>query len=80
MANGLPVVTTTEGARGIMKLSDKAFLVADDAGEFKSALNSLCANYNLRQSLGNAGYDFAKNNLSPESCYIQLLEKIYNTD
>jgi glycosyltransferase involved in cell wall biosynthesis len=79
MANGLPLVTTAEGARGIMKLSGKAFLVANDSCEFKSALNSLFTNYSLRQSLGNAGYDFAKNNLSPESCYAQLLEKIYNT-
>jgi glycosyltransferase involved in cell wall biosynthesis len=78
MGNGLPLVTTTEGARGLMSLSGKAFLIADNSDEFKNALNTLIGSYNLRQSLGNEGYNYTKMNLSPESCFRNLLDKINN--
>ena len=78
MANGLPLVTTAEGARGLRPLAGKAFLVAADRESFVAGLNELIADFNLRQNLAREGADFVAKFLKPESCFRDLLAAIHN--
>jgi len=76
MAQGLPLVISAEGGRGLEPLAGKAFMVAKDESGFKDGLINLINNYDLRKSLGTEGYNFAKQNLSPDKCFKELLRAI----
>lgn len=53
-------------------------MVARDSGAFKGSLIRLIDDYGLRKSLGTEGYNFAKQNLSPDECFRELLRAINN--
>lgn len=76
MANGLPLVTTAEGARGLAALRDRAFLVADDAPAFAAALQQVIESAALRRQLGENAINYVRDQLSPEACFAQLLARI----
>ena len=78
IGNGLPLVTTPEGARGLEALAESAILVADDAGSFASRIRDLVADEGMRLSLADAAYRYAAENLSPEACYDSLVDAISN--
>lgn len=69
MAHGLPMVTTSEGARGLQDLAGHAFLVADDEAAFAEALLSLVDDGGLRERLSRASLEYVEQHFSYESCF-----------
>lgn len=69
LASGLPLVTTSHGARGLEAGAGKAFLVADDPTAFGKQLVNLVQDYELRKQLGENAFQFAQQYFSPEACY-----------
>jgi len=78
LAYGVPLVTTTHGARGIEAGINNAFLVADNADEFIKAIESLISSLQLRTKLSNNANEFIKDNFSVEKCFNPLIEAINN--
>lgn len=69
LAYGLPLVTTSEGARGLRELHGRALQIADDSQTFASALKRLLASADARQQLGTAGAAFVRQHFTPAACY-----------
>jgi glycosyltransferase involved in cell wall biosynthesis len=69
LANGLPLITTTHGARGLEKGRTTAYLVANSAEEFSNALRLLTSDFRSRQRLATGAQEFVLDNLTPEKCY-----------
>ena len=80
MAHGLPMVTTSEGARGLEECTSQCFLVADSPEEFASAIRELVADGELRSRLSRSSLDYARAQFSPESCYGPLFQAIDDYD
>ncbi|MDB5134415.1 MAG: hypothetical protein JWP37_1018 [Mucilaginibacter sp.] len=78
LAHGIPLVTTTHGARGLEAIRNKGFLVADEPADFIEAVSSLIDNFRLRNELSECAVDFIKENFSPEKCFTPLLNAINN--
>jgi glycosyltransferase involved in cell wall biosynthesis len=76
LANGIPLVTTTHGARGIEKGIGNAFLVADGATEFIKAIEILIESVKLRTRLGKNAIDLVNENFSEEKCFKPLINVI----
>ncbi len=74
LANGLPLITTSHGARGIEKGAGKSFLVADDASSIIDALEKLIPGYEMRKSLSENAYHFMNENFSAEICFGPLMK------
>lgn len=73
---GLPLVTTSEGARGLERAAGSAFLVADAPPDFAAALQRLIDDRAERQRLSDAAYAFAEQTFSPDACFSDLLREI----
>lgn len=69
LANGLPLLTTSEGARGLRELHGKALWIADSAGEFSAALKRLLAEPALRARLAAGAFDHASTHFTPAACF-----------
>jgi glycosyltransferase involved in cell wall biosynthesis len=78
LANGLPLLTTTHGARGLERGLDRAYLVADDGQKIIECLIDLIENLDLRLQLRENAIDFIRENHSPDNCFKSLLSAIYN--
>jgi len=76
LAHGLPLVTTTHGARGIEAGLNKAFLVADDADAFILAIGMLIDDPGKRRSLGENAIHLIKDDFNTEGCFKPLIEAI----
>lgn len=76
LACGLPLVTTSHGARGLEAAGDNAFIVADTPADFTSAIESLINDLALRQKLGNAAVKYIQNNFTADQCFAPLMNAI----
>jgi glycosyltransferase involved in cell wall biosynthesis len=76
LGTGIPLVTTSEGARGLESVVNHAFACADGSEEFASALNRLLTDRSEREKFSEAGYAFAERALSPEACFANLMREI----
>lgn len=76
LAQGLPLVTTTHGARGIERGIGKAFFVADDPAGFINATILLIQGLALRNKLSKNAFQFVKDNYTAEKCFRSLIEAI----
>lgn len=76
LSNGLPLITTNEGANGIEDGINKAFLLANTVNEWINSILSLILSYNLRLQLSKNAIEYAKDNFSDDVCYGELVEKI----
>jgi glycosyltransferase involved in cell wall biosynthesis len=74
LGNGIPLVTTREGARGLTDLDGVALLIADEPAAFADACSRLLADPALRQRLGAAGHAFARQHLTPKACFGGLVD------
>lgn len=72
LAHGLPLVTTTEGARGLRELDGHALRIADEPGAFADALEALLTNVDARRALGAAGAAYARRHFTREACYASI--------
>lgn len=78
LANGIPLVTMRHGAAGLFS-SDKApFLVADSADDFIGHLCELIRSAEKREMLADRGFQYAKENYSPERCFGPLVKAFEN--
>ncbi len=73
---GLPLVTTPEGARGILDAAGTAFLLAHDAGAFAAHLTQLLTSRARREQLARGARNLAAARFSPETCFGPLLRAI----
>jgi glycosyltransferase involved in cell wall biosynthesis len=76
LGNGLPLVTTTEGARGLPASDRPCLLIADDTAAFAGHLNRLIDDPDLRQRLAQSAYDYARRYFSADACYGSLIAEI----
>lgn len=76
LANGRPLVTTSEGARGLADAHGSALLIADDATSFIDALDTLLNSRALRQQIAAGALAYAREYFSPEACFGELIARI----
>jgi len=76
LAHGLPLVTTTHGARGIEAGINKAFLVADRADDFVQSISLIIEGLKLRKRLNRNARKFIQDHFSPEKCFGPLIQAI----
>lgn len=60
MASGVPVVTTTKGAQGLVARHEEHLLIADSADDFAAAVLRLLRDPALRQRLANNAYQLVR--------------------
>lgn len=83
LSYGLPTVTTSIGAEGMNLTHEKEVLIADAPENFAGEIIRLYENEQLWQTLSDNGYEFIKNNFSPEIVEKQIrnaLLKISSTE
>jgi len=73
MAMGKPIITTSEGVRGVDVTHEKEVLIADDPDEFRELMYRLHLDKNLRRKLGKNSKLFIKNNYSEEKLTRRLI-------
>tara|TARA_B100000508_G_C11465884_1_gene282527 strand:- start:11290 stop:12462 length:1173 start_codon:yes stop_codon:yes gene_type:complete len=66
MAMGKPIVTTSEGIRGVEVEHEKHVLIADSPNDFKDAMYKLHLDKDLRKSLGQNAKQFVIHNFGEE--------------
>jgi glycosyltransferase involved in cell wall biosynthesis len=76
LANGLPLVTTPEGASGLEELDGEALLIAADWGDFAAKLEALVNDPDRCARLGKRGAGYSRQNFSPEACFAPLVERL----
>ena len=76
LGSGLPLVTSSHGARGFPGAAGHAFLVADTPEEYLSQLKLLIRDHDYRSSLADAACRYAQACFSPETCFSSLLAEI----
>ena len=78
MAYGMPIVTSTAGARGFMSLVNEAFLVGDTPQSYADAIIRLCKSYELRQTLADSAHSYAAQHLIPEVSFEPLVQVLHH--
>jgi glycosyltransferase involved in cell wall biosynthesis len=73
MAMGKPIITTTEGVRGVDVEHEKQVLIADDPDEFRELMYRLHLDKKLRKKLGTSSKNFIENNYSIEKLTRRLI-------
>jgi glycosyltransferase involved in cell wall biosynthesis len=73
MAMGKPIVTTSEGTRGVDVEDKKHVLIADDPEAFRSAMYELAMNNKLRKTLGQNAKQFVIHNFGEEKLTRRLI-------
>ncbi len=73
LANGLPLITTTEGSNGLEDGINDAFLLADSSNEWENAIIAILLSDTLREKLAHNAYTYAKGHFSEKVCYDELI-------
>ena len=73
MAMGKPIITTSEGVRGVNITHNKEVLIADDPHQFRELMYKLNLDENLRKKLGTQSKLYIRNNYSEEKITRRLL-------
>ncbi len=76
MALGKPIITTSEGARGVNVIHDEHVIIADSPKDFVDAMLELNNNTEKRIRLGTAARDFVIDNFGEEIISTRILEFI----
>jgi glycosyltransferase involved in cell wall biosynthesis len=76
LAHGLPLVTTSHGARGLESASGSAFLVADDQQTMTESIAHVIADRSFRLKLSKNAGRYIADLFSPEQCFLPLLNAI----
>lgn len=77
MGHGLPLVSTTEGARGMLDGAGTAFLLADEPQAFAEACRTLLLQPQQRAALGEAARRYTSTYFSAQACFGPLLRWLY---
>lgn len=73
MGYGIPLVTTSHGARGLEGQIETCFLVADNPNDFSKKVLLLINDYILRVKIGNNAYSYISTHLNEEICFAPLI-------
>ncbi|MCU7800113.1 MAG: glycosyltransferase [gamma proteobacterium symbiont of Lucinoma myriamae] len=76
LANGLPLITTSEGANGLEDGINSAYLLANTIDEWIDAIIALIISKVLRKNLSENALQYAQNNFSEKACYAELIENL----
>jgi len=76
LSNGLPVVSTTKGAEGIVGKNREGIILANGPEKFAQAIIKIIKDKNLAKKLSYEGIDFIKNNFSVKKS-AEVLQRIY---
>lgn len=74
LAHGVPLITTEHGSKGLSKISNKGFLVANSPKDFSEAVIKLAKDYELRVNFQKTGYRFISEEFGAHKCYSPLLK------
>lgn len=74
MALGKPIITTSEGARGVSVENGKHVLIADTPKDFQDAMRLIASDQVLRKKLGESAQAFVKEHFSEQKTTNKLLE------
>lgn len=74
ICNGIPLITTKEGANGIENGINKAFIQADTVDEWINALVSVTISHNLRDKLSKDALEYAQEHFGDKRCYSKLAQ------
>ncbi len=75
LGHGIPLVTTSCGAQGLLEEANRCFLIADTPEKFAEAIAKLASSLTLRQQLSKNALKMVKDHFSAEACFKQLLQK-----
>jgi glycosyltransferase involved in cell wall biosynthesis len=78
MSAGLPVVTTTAGARGLESEAGRALLVADGAEQFARAVRRILDNPGIARRLSDSGLEYVRRHHSRASA-VELMRTAYGS-
>ncbi|MBI2743597.1 MAG: glycosyltransferase family 4 protein [Chlamydiales bacterium] len=73
IAHGVPLVTTSVGADGLLQEAGRSFLVANTAVEFAEAIQRLASSPTLRRELSSRARAYASEHFTPFACFNRLL-------
>jgi glycosyltransferase involved in cell wall biosynthesis len=73
LAIGKPIITTSEGVRGVQVTNDKEVIIADDRESFREAIYALNMDVQKRKKLGEAGKTFVVNNFGEQKITRRLI-------
>lgn len=73
MAMGKPIITTTEGIRGVSVENEKHVMIADTPEEFRSTMYELSINKDLRKKLGSNAKQFVIHNFGEDKVTRRLI-------
>jgi len=76
LANGIPLVTTSHGARGLEKGVSKAFLIGDDPRAFSEAIIELIDSFERRKDMGKEAVNYISQDFSADQCFNTLMDAI----
>jgi glycosyltransferase involved in cell wall biosynthesis len=76
LARGLPLVTTSHGARGLEAARDHAFMTADTPEDFTTTVISLINDKELRIRLSSSAIKYVQSNFTADQCYAPLMNAI----
>jgi glycosyltransferase involved in cell wall biosynthesis len=74
LANGVPLITTDEGANGIEDGINYAFLLANSVDEWIEAILALKLSKELREKLSKNAIEYSKHYFSDKNCYQKLVD------
>jgi len=77
LANGLPLVTSVHGARGL-ETDPSCFLIADTTADWIKKICDLVDSYDLRVQFGDRGFELISRNYTPQKCFSSILDFIQN--
>jgi glycosyltransferase involved in cell wall biosynthesis len=78
LSHGIPLVTTSHGARGIDSGIGKAFLVANEPEDFVNCISALIGQKKLRIALRNNSHRLVEKRFSPEKCFAPIIKVVVN--
>ena len=73
LAYGVPLVTTSVGAQGLMSHANQAFLLADDIEQFANSLHQLAYSLQLRQQLSHYAHQLIRTEFTSDACFSALV-------
>lgn len=76
MSLGKPIITTSEGIRGVNVTHKKEVLIANTPKEFRKQMHLLQSDIELRKELGKNAQSFIQNNFNQETLTKRLIEFI----
>lgn len=78
MALGKPIITTSEGVRGVEVQHENEVLIADHPDDFRNQMKRLSQSKELRQTIGSNAKQFINENFNQEILTKKLIEFIRN--